>query len=82
VVGGALGIASRSLRGNASLELARNAFIGRLQALSYGTLTDQAFEGAALDEIIADELAVFAGRAKVEGLGLILTAKVKHIDDP
>jgi PAS domain S-box-containing protein len=70
-------IASRSLSGNVTLAQARAAFQGRLQALArtYGTLTDEAFEGASLEELVRGELEAFADRATVAGPAIMLTAR-------
>ncbi|MFZ0570411.1 MAG: PAS domain S-box protein [Rhodomicrobium sp.] len=71
-------IASRSLLDASSLDDARNAFNGRLQALAriYGSLTDEAFEGARLDGIIAAELQLFSDRSTIQGPKIMLSAKV------
>ncbi|MGE0629836.1 MAG: PAS domain S-box protein [Hyphomicrobiaceae bacterium] len=70
-------IATRSLSGELTLEQGRTAFLGRLQALArtYSNLTDEAFEGALLDEIVAGELKSFPGRVLLEGQRVMLTAK-------
>jgi len=71
-------IARRTLASGRTLEDARTAFIGRLQALAntYSSLTDEAFEGAPLDEILTSELGSFSGRAQISGPRVMLVAKV------
>jgi PAS domain S-box-containing protein len=71
-------IAGRTLTGHGTLEEARKSFVGRLQALSrtYASLTDEVFEGAPLDEIVASELSSFEGRTRIDGPKIMLGAKV------
>lgn len=71
-------IAGRTLTGDKSLDEARTAYIGRLQALSrtYSSLTEEVFEGALLDEIVGSELQTFGGRARIDGPKVMVTAKV------
>lgn len=71
-------IAGRTLTGTRTLAQAREAFNGRLQALAttYGSLTEEAFEGAPLEEIVAAELKSFSGRVHIEGPRVMLSAKV------
>jgi PAS domain S-box-containing protein len=71
-------IANRTLSPDRSLAEARDAFRGRLQALAntYGALTEEAFEGAPLDEILRLELRSFGGRSRIEGPRIMLTARV------
>ncbi len=70
-------IASSSLRGTGSLDDARRAFEGRLQALSktFDTLTNEAFSGAPLDVVLSNELSAFGGRVKWSGTSVILAVK-------
>lgn len=70
-------IASRSLSGNRTLAEAREVFIGRLHALAatYSRLTNDAFEGAPLEDIVNDEFAPYASRIRVGGPKLMLYAK-------
>ena len=73
-------IAGRTLDGTRPADQARDAFIGRLQALSrtYASLTDEVFEGAPLDQIVSGELASFGARVHVTGPRVMLTAKVSQ----
>ena len=70
-------VASRSLTGDRPLKEAREAFNGRLHALAhtYGTLTNEAFDGAVLETIVQSELAAFGGRVHLDGPGIMLTVK-------
>lgn len=70
-------IAGRTLTSSRSTADAREAFMGRLHALAntYGSLTEEAFEGAPLDQIVALELSAFSGRAKIDGPPVMVTAK-------
>lgn len=70
-------IANRSLSGAGSLDAAKTAFIGRLTSLSktYDSLTAEAFDGALLDVVLANELASFGVRAQLKGPSVILTVK-------
>jgi two-component system CheB/CheR fusion protein len=71
-------IANRTLSPDRPLAEARDAFRGRLQALAntYGALTEEAFEGAPLDEILRLELRSFGARSRIEGPRIMLTARV------
>jgi PAS domain S-box-containing protein len=71
-------IANRTLTGDRSLADARRVFTGRLHALAktYGSLTDEAFEGAPLDEIIRAELHSFSDQVRIDGPRIMLAAKV------
>ena len=71
-------IAGLTLTGERSLAEARELFTGRLKALAntYGSLTDEAFEGAPLDQIISGELKAFGEQVHVGGPRIMLTAKV------
>jgi len=70
-------IAGRSLSGPQTLDEARIAFVGRLQALAqtYGILVDESFDGALLDTLLQNELSAHGGRARLEGPKLVLTVK-------
>ncbi len=70
-------IANYTLTGEAGATELRRAFQGRIQALArtYGSLTNDAFEGAPLDGIISGELETYAERVAVDGPIVILTAK-------
>lgn len=69
-------IASRTLRGDQSLEHVREVFIGRLGALgnTYNTLTDDAPESAQLHEIVSASLKSFSERADVCGPAIVVPA--------
>jgi two-component system CheB/CheR fusion protein len=71
-------IANRTLTPDRPPNEARDAFRGRLRALAntYGALTDEAFEGAPLDEILRLELRSFGARSRIEGPRIMLTARV------
>jgi PAS domain S-box-containing protein len=71
-------IAGRTITGTRTLAEARSVFIGRLQALSrtFSMLTNEAFEGAPLDDIVKRELASFAGRATMDGPDVMLAPKI------
>ena len=70
-------IASFMFDNAVSVGAAREAFLGRLQALSrtYGNLTDEVFSGAPLDEIVSSGLDLFAARASCSGPKVVLTAR-------
>ncbi|MEZ5818255.1 MAG: PAS domain S-box protein [Hyphomicrobiaceae bacterium] len=70
-------IATRSMSGNIPLADARKAFQGRLQALArtYGTLTDEAFAGADLAQLIRSEVLIYSPRARIEGPPIMLSAR-------
>jgi len=70
-------IASLTFDYAVSVDQVREAFLGRLQALSrtYGNLTDEVFSGAPLDEIVSSGLDLFAARAKYSGPKVMLTAR-------
>lgn len=70
-------IAGRSLTGQQSLAEARTAFTGRLQALSrtYSVLINEAFDGAAIDTPLHNELSPFGARATIDGPRVILNPK-------
>ena len=73
-------IALRTMTGERPLGEAREAFIGRLQALArtYSQLTDEVFEGAPLDAIVRGELATFGARVHIDGPRIMLAAKVSQ----
>ena len=68
-------LAVRSLRGDHSLDQAREAFLGRLHALARNDqrLTDSAWNGTSLNEVVRSELEPFAGRIKIEGADVMLS---------
>ena len=70
-------IARRSLSGPQTLDEARTAFTGRLQAMSqtYGILVDESFDGVLLDTLLSNELSAHGARARLEGPKLVLTVK-------
>jgi PAS domain S-box-containing protein len=70
-------IAHRSLTGDRPIEEMRDAFIGRICALSatYGLLSDEGFEGAHLQTVLSKALAPFGARALLEGPDVIMTVK-------
>ena len=70
-------IANYSFAGDDKFTRARSAFQGRIQALArtYGALTDDAFEGATLDALLASELGAHLDRITIEGPVIMLTAK-------
>ena len=74
-------IASQTLSRAASLEQAREALEGRLQALArtFARLTDEAFQGAPLDDIARAELASYGDRAALSGPKVMLSAKVAQM---
>ena len=71
-------IAGRSLTGPTTLAKAREAFIGRLHAMAntYGTLIDDAFEGAPLNELVSAELSAFSNQVRVYGPRILLATKI------
>ena len=70
-------IAHNSLSGEGSLDEAREALLGRIQALasSYDALTNESFEGALLETIIGRELDMFGSRVTFDGPKIMLTVK-------
>ena len=62
-------VAQRSLRGDVSLDDARNTFQQRLLALAraHRALTKSNFAGLEVGQIVRDELAPFAARARIDG---------------
>jgi two-component sensor histidine kinase len=71
-------VAIRTLSGERTLTEARDAFVGRLQALAntYNTLTDETPEIAQLDKIVSAELKSFSERARIRGPYVVVSAKV------
>lgn len=67
-------LALRSLRGNYTLDEAREAFTGRLQALSRADqrVTESPWQGTRLEEVVRSELEPFAGRFDIHGEEVIL----------
>jgi PAS domain S-box-containing protein len=70
-------LAHRSLRGDPALDQAREAFAGRLDALARSDqrLTNSAWNGTSLNEVIFSELEHFAGRVKVNGPEVMLNPR-------
>ncbi len=68
-------LAQRSLRGEQTLDEAREAFAGRIEALARAEqrLTNSAWKGTSLNEVVAAELEPFVGRVKIEGAELMLS---------
>ena len=68
-------LAHRSLRGNDALDEAREAFLGRMQALMRADqrLTNSAWKGTSLSDIVCSELEAFAGRFKLHGAEIELS---------
>jgi PAS domain S-box-containing protein len=72
-------VAAQSFRAGLTMEAARAAFDGRLAALArvHDVLTDEAWEGASLREVVERALAPYRGepdRFRVEGDGVRLTS--------
>lgn len=67
-------VATRSLTGERTLDEAKRIFLNRLHALSrtYTLLTETAWQGAMLDQIVRDELAGFSDRVAVEGNAIVI----------
>lgn len=70
-------VALRSFSGHQSLEAAREAFVGRVKALSRANeqLNESRTKGARLKELLDSELAPFAGRYSCDGADVLLDAK-------
>ena len=68
-------LAHRSLRGDHTLDEAREAFLGRMQALMRADqrLTNSAWKGTSLSDIACSELEPFAGRFKLDGAEIELS---------
>ena len=67
-------VATRSLAGERSLDEAKRIFLNRLHALSrtYTMLTETAWQGAMLEQIVRDELAGFSDRVAVDGNPIVI----------
>jgi two-component sensor histidine kinase len=68
-------IAALSIAGNGSVEAARDAFLGRLQALAQALGSDDGVEGVPLADLAAAELRVHAARALFDGPTVQLSPK-------
>jgi two-component sensor histidine kinase len=70
-------IAAQSLRGERTLDEAREVFIGRLGALAntYNTLTDEAPESVQLYNIISADLKIYSERASIQGPAIAIPAR-------
>ncbi len=70
-------LARRSLNGDSPLEEARDAFIGRLEALARADqrFIDAAWIGTSLNDLVRSELRPFADRIKVEGADVTLNSQ-------
>jgi two-component sensor histidine kinase len=70
-------IAARSLRGQRTLDEAREVFIGRIEALAntYNTLTEEAPESAQLHDIVSACLRYHSERADIRGPCVMVPAK-------
>jgi two-component sensor histidine kinase len=70
-------LALRSLNGDSPLEEAREAFIGRLEALARADqrLLDSAWKGTSLSDLVGSELEPFSDRIEVDGVDVILTPR-------
>ena len=71
-------IAIHTLRGERTLDEAREVLIGRLGALAntYNTLTDEAPESAPLHEIISASLKLYNERVSAQGPTIVISAKI------
>lgn len=71
-------VALHSLRGDRSLEDAREVFIERLHSLgrTYTLMTEQEWRGAPLLQIVAAETSAFADRVKLAGTDVMVREKV------
>lgn len=67
-------LALRTFRGNHALDEARDAFVGRLSAMArtYDWLTNTAWKGISLSDLVRSELEPFTARTKIEGSEIIL----------
>jgi PAS domain S-box-containing protein len=74
-------IARRSLFSTRSVEAGRHAFLGRLHALSssYTVLTESAWTGAPLAEILRREFEGFPGRILVTGPELVISPSAVQV---
>jgi PAS domain S-box-containing protein len=70
-------VALHSLRGNRSLEDAREVFIERLHSLgrTYTMMTEQEWRGAPLRQIVAAETSAFADRINLAGTDVMVREK-------
>ncbi len=70
-------LADRTLRGNPTVEGAREVFQGRLQALArtHRRLSEKNWSGITLSDIIRLELEPFSGRTKIDGPSLTLNSQ-------
>lgn len=71
-------IAFRTLSGDRTLPEAREAFVGRLQALAltYNTFTEEAPDVACFNEIVLAGMKSFSDRAHIHGPHVVVSAKV------
>jgi two-component sensor histidine kinase len=72
-----LAIVSRSFAGKHTVKDAEAAVVNRLRSLgqTHVLLLDKEWQGADLSEIVRAEISPYAGRVKVEGPSLMLTAR-------
>jgi PAS domain S-box-containing protein len=72
-----LAVVSRSFAGKYTVKDAEAAVVSRLRSLgqTHVMLIDKEWQGADLAEIVRSEMSPYAGRVKVEGPNLMLTAK-------
>jgi PAS domain S-box-containing protein len=72
-----LAIVSRSFAGKHTVEDAKTAVVSRLESLgqTHVMLIDKEWQCADLAEIVRSEMSPYAGRVKVEGQSLMLTAR-------
>jgi two-component sensor histidine kinase len=70
-------IASRTLRGDSSIDSAREVFIARLNALarSYNTLTDETPESSDLHHLLTESLQTLGDRVHFAGPRVMIPAK-------
>jgi two-component sensor histidine kinase len=70
-------IAGQSLRGDRTLDEAREVFIGRLGALAktYDTLTDESPESVQLNDVVSAGLSSHSERASIRGPAVVVPAK-------
>jgi len=72
-----LAVVSRSFAGKSTVKDAEAAVVSRLRSLgqTHVMLIDKEWQGADLAEIVRAEISPYAGRVKVEGPSLMLTAR-------
>jgi two-component system CheB/CheR fusion protein len=72
-----LAVVSRSFAGKYTVKDAEAAVVSRLRSLgqTHVMLIDKEWQGADLAEIVRSEMSPYAGRVKVEGPNLMMTAK-------